>query len=99
MSATNPENENATYTDAYWEKHLSDFKQSKLTKAKYCRENNVPYTQFLYRLRREQQKTLAKVVCVSEQPAQPVAVMQVNSHIQISFYDQDSLASLIQRLC
>ncbi len=54
MSATNPENENATYTDAYWEKHLSDFKQSKLTKAKYCRENNVPYTQFLYRLRREQ---------------------------------------------
>ncbi len=99
MSATNPENENATYTDACWVKHLSAFKQSKLTKAKYCREHNVPYTQFLYRLRKEQQKKLAKVVCASKQTIQPVAVMQVNSRIQISFYDQDSLASLIQRLC
>lgn len=99
MSSASTENQNTTYTEAYWEDHLSGFKQSKLTKAKYCREHNVPYTQFLYRLRKGNKKTLAKVVCTRDQSPEPVAVMQVNSRVKISFYDQDSLAALIQRLC
>lgn len=90
--------EGAACPENYWDDHITAFVQSGLSKMAYCRHNKVSYSQFLYRLRKRQQNTLAKVVCVSKQTSQPIAVIEVSSSIRINFYDADSLVKMMQRL-
>lgn len=96
-----------TYEDEqFWQQHVNRFSILKLSKVKYCKQNNLVYHRFLYwfdKLKancgREPQKSPLNLVPVTladdtpEEPGQP-SVVANNTNDSNSLIDQPPIAIL-----
>ena len=59
---------NAAEQELNWAEHITRWQSSKLTRAEYCRQHNLEFNLFLYRLKRHRQTVAPPVTLM------PVAV-------------------------
>ncbi len=92
-----------------FEKHLELFRTSKLSKAKYCRENRLSYHQFNYWLRKKL-KPLSTLVPIQlkssvqpnleyiDQPSKVLCTLDLGQNGCLKIYDIQVMASILERL-
>jgi hypothetical protein len=88
----------------YWQQHSEKLKASRLSRSKYCRENNLDYDRFGYWLRKSSTAT-PKFIPVQVQapttqsalPSTALCTVELGGHV-LKIHDLTALSFLIEKL-
>ena len=92
-----------TENESFWKRHLKLQKNSGLSRAKYCRENNLDYDRFGYWLgkwKRQSPSSLVPIKLKSEASIEKQTILctlNLKGHM-LQIHDQQSLLFILERL-
>ena len=95
-----------TEDDVFWRNHIDLQSNSKLSQVAYCRENQLDYGRFHYRLKKNKKASVKKRMiavklktCHTESvQALPLCTLMLNKGIQLQIHDAQALMLVLDRL-
>jgi len=84
---------------AYWQNHIKQAAQSKLSRAAYCRQHEVDYDRFYYwykKLSKRQDNNLLPIEVISTAEPDIRCTLELANGMRLIIYSRESLAYILK---